>query len=250
MTASKIGDGMLIVALPLQTLRIHGGVHPALAIASIEAAPFVLAVLVSLAAGSGTRHRSPRAVVVADCVLRAATFAGLAVLAMAGRLPLPIMGLALLFGSALRLVATSNQRLIATELAGERGRFAANGLLGMSDGVALYVAGPALGGVLAVAASPGFVLLVEAVTFMVLLGIALRVPTPSEAPATPQATPASGWTIMRRRPAVAWLLAIVVVFDLFYMPTEVALPAAVVALILLMSDAGRSNASDWNRQEN
>jgi hypothetical protein len=29
-----------------------------------------------------------------------------------------------------------------------------------------------------------------------------------------------------------------------------ALPAAVVALILLMTDAARSSGTDWNRQEN
>lgn len=51
--ASNIGDGMDVIALPLLTLRIHGPVNPAMAVALVSAAPFTLAVAVSLIFGLG-----------------------------------------------------------------------------------------------------------------------------------------------------------------------------------------------------
>ena len=89
---SKIGDGMVIVALPLQTLRVHGRVNPALAISLIEAAPYALAVAVSLRFGLGRRRFRPRALMLADCLLRCLVLTGVAALAMAGRLPLWALG--------------------------------------------------------------------------------------------------------------------------------------------------------------
>ncbi len=91
---SKIGDGMVIVALPLQTLRIHDGLNPAIAISLIEAAPYTLAVAVSLFFGLGRRRFRPRALMLTDCVLRFAVFTGVAVLALAQVLPLWLLGVA------------------------------------------------------------------------------------------------------------------------------------------------------------
>ncbi len=225
---SKAGDGMVIVALPLQTLRVHGGLSPALAVALIEAAPYALAVAVSLVVGLGHRRFRPRALLATDCVLRFAVLTGVALLALADALPLWLLGVALFAGSGLRLLASSGRRLIATGLAGEEGRFAANGLLGTSDSVTAYVIGPVLGGILATAVSPGFVLLLDGLSFVALLVVVLVAVPPGTSEAAEGTAPsASGWMILRRIPVTAWLFAVVIFFNLFYMPVEVALPLLV-----------------------
>ncbi|HVV21790.1 MAG TPA: MFS transporter [Pseudonocardiaceae bacterium] len=225
---SSVGDGMAVVALPLLALRVRGGVDPALAIALISAAPYVVAVALSLLFGLGRRRFRPRQVLVVDCTTRFVVLTGVALLALTDMLPLWTLGVALLVGSGLRLLALSSRRLVATELAGERGRFAVNGLLGTGDSLATYVIGPALGGVLATAISPGFVLLLDGASFLGLLVVTVAVVPAIIGRATdPTATPTSGWAILRRVPVVAWLLVIVFCFDLFYMPLEVALPLLV-----------------------
>jgi hypothetical protein len=169
--ASKIGDGMDVVALPLLTLRIHGTVNPALAVALVSAAPYTLAVAVSLVFGLGRRRFRPRSLLMADCLVRFVVFTAVALLALVGVLPLWALGVALFAGSGLRLLALSSRRPVAAGLAGERGRFAVNGLLGTGDSLAVYIIGPVLGGVLATAVSPGFVLLLDGVSFLGLIAV-------------------------------------------------------------------------------
>jgi hypothetical protein len=50
---ANVGTGMIIVAMPVQTLSIHGSVPPAIAIGLVEAAPFVLSTILALAIGLG-----------------------------------------------------------------------------------------------------------------------------------------------------------------------------------------------------
>jgi hypothetical protein len=42
-----VGTGMILVAMPVQTLAIHGSAPKAIAIGLVEAAPFVLSTIVS-----------------------------------------------------------------------------------------------------------------------------------------------------------------------------------------------------------
>lgn len=225
---SKIGDGMVVVALPLETLRIHGRLNSAIAISLIEAAPYTLAVALSLVFGLGRRRFRPRALILTDCALRFVVFTGVAVLALGQVLPLWVLGAALFAGSALRLLASSSRRLIATGMSDEPSRFAVNALLGTSDSLALYVAGPVLGGVLAVAVSPAFVLLLDGASFLILLLVVLiAVPAGTSEIANNSADTQSGWTILRHVPVAAWLFIVVFFFNLFYMPVEVALPLLV-----------------------
>src|SRR5499426_1739252 len=85
---SDIGTGMLIVAMPVQTLSIHGNVPKAIAIGLVEAAPFVLSTIFALFIGLGRVRVPPRTLLVADCVLRSVTFATLGALAVSDRLTL------------------------------------------------------------------------------------------------------------------------------------------------------------------
>lgn len=56
----------------------------------MEAAPFVLSTVLALAVGLGRVRVPPRTLLVADCVLRSLTFTALGVLAVTGRLTLPV----------------------------------------------------------------------------------------------------------------------------------------------------------------
>lgn len=226
---SKVGDGMLLVVLPLLVLRTYAGDRPAIAIGLVSAAPFALSVAVSLWFGLGRRRFAPRAVLLSDSALRACTISGAAILALADQLTLWLLGTVLLLGSCLRLIAASGRRLVATAMGGERGRFAVNGLLGTSDSLALYVIGPALGGVLIAASTPALVLLVSGLTYLALLvAVALAVPSSAGATTTSGAQPsASGWAVLRAVPVAAALFGVVSAFNLFYMPVEIVLPLLV-----------------------
>jgi MFS family permease len=222
---SQIGDGMIVVALPLETLRIRGRINPALAVALIEAAPYLLAVAVSLIFGLGRRRFRPRRLLITDSGLRCLVFSGLAALAFAHTLSLGVLAIALFLGSALRLLGASSRRLIATGMVDDNSRFAVNGLLGTSSSLAAYIVGPALGGLLVSITSPAVVLLVDGISFLALLIIGLTVVPNETTESTNDET--TGWRILRRVPIAAWLLAVVFLFNLFYMPVEVALPLLV-----------------------
>jgi MFS family permease len=213
--------------MPLQTLSIHGNVPKAIAIGMVEAAPFVLSTLVSLAVGLGRIRLSPRTLLIADCVLRSLTFATLGLLAVTEHLTLPVLIVGLLFGATFRIAGSSSRRLLATSIAGDAGRFAANGLLGLNATFALYIVGPVLGGVIVASTSPGAALFFDAFGALILLAAVLAsVPRGGEdadALRRPR-TRESGWRILRRRPVAARLLVVEFFFNFFYMPIEVALP--------------------------
>ena len=221
---ANVGTGMLVVAMPVQTLRIRGSVPAALAIGMVAAAPFVLATVVALAVGLGRVRVAPRTLLLADCVLRAVTFGLLGSLAVTGRLTLPVLVGGLLAGAAGRMVGSSSRRVLATSLAGERDRFAVNGLLGLNSNVALYVLGPVVGGIVVAAVGAGAALFADAGGALLLLAAVLRVVPRTVAVQQERRGAPSGWRILLRRPVAARLLVVVFFFNLLYMPIEVALP--------------------------
>lgn len=224
---ANVGTGMILVAMPVQTLSIHGDVPKAIAIGMVEAAPFVLSTALSLAIGLGRVRIPPRTLLLADCVLRSLTFACLGLLALTDRLTLPVLIVGLLLGATFRMAGSSSRRLLATSMVTDTGRFAVNGLLGVNATFALYVAGPVVGGVIVAATSPGVALLADVGGALILL-VAVLVSVPRavkdhDAPRRP-ASRESGWRILRRRPVAARLLVVEFFFNFFYMPIEVALP--------------------------
>lgn len=224
---ANVGTGMIIVAMPVQTLSIHGTVPKAIAIGLVEAAPFVLSTILALAIGLGRVRVPPRTLLIADCALRSLTFATLGVLAVTEHLTLPVLIVGLLFGATFRMAGSSSRRLLATSIAGETGRFAVNGLLGLNATFALYIVGPVLGGVIVASTSAGVALFFDACGALILL-VAVLVSVPRavrdrDALRRPRAHE-SGWRILRRRPVAARLLVVEFFFNFFYMPIEVALP--------------------------
>jgi hypothetical protein len=209
---ANVGTGMILVAMPVQTLAIHGSVPKAIAIGMVEAAPFVLSTILALAIGLGRVRAAPRTLLFADCVLRSLTFGTLGFLSVTGRLTLPVLIAGLLFGATFRMAGSSSRRLLATSPAGERGRFAVNGLLGLNTTFALYVAGPVLGGVIVATTTAGVALLFDACAALAML-TAVRASVPSARDAEPRASRESGWRILRRRPVAARLLAVEFFFN-------------------------------------
>ena len=224
---ANVGDGAVITALPLLTLRIRGDVPAPLAISAAEAAPYVLATALAFAIGLTKVRIPPRASIIADCLLRGVVLAGLGLLAMADAITLPVLIVGLLVGSVLRMVGISSRRLVVTGLVDPADRLAANGLLGTSQSLAAYAIGPVVGGVLATATNPGVALLLDGAAQVLLLAAAVFV-TPSTAGSVEgDRIPASGLRILRRLPLAARLLVVVFGFNFFYMPVEVALPLLV-----------------------
>ncbi len=221
---ANIGTGMLIVAMPIQTLSIHGTVPKAIAIGLVEAAPFVLSTILALAIGLGRVHVPPRTLLIADCLLRSLTFACLGVLAVTGLLTLPVLIVGLLCGAMVRMAGSSSRRVLATSIAGPDGQFAVNGLIGLNATFALYIAGPALGGIIVATTNAGVALFFDACGALVLLAaVLISVPRTTKDPDTPRQQ-LSGWRILRRRPVAARLLFVEFFFNFLYMPIEVALP--------------------------
>ncbi|GAA4080056.1 MFS transporter [Nonomuraea soli] len=228
------GTGMIIVAMPVQTLAIHGDVPKAIAIGLVEAAPFILSTLLALAIGLGRVTIAPRVLLIADCLFRSVTFTVLGALALTGRLTLPVLIFGLLAGSVFRMAGSSSRRLLATSLAGESGQFAVNGLLGLNATFALYIVGPVLGGLIVATTSAGVALVCDAAGALILLAaVLLAVPRSSrEASSEERGAGAgrgvrgveSGWRILRRRPVAARLLVVEFFFNFLYMPIEIALP--------------------------
>lgn len=224
---ASVGTGMILVAMPVQTLSIHGSVPKALAIGMVEAAPFVLSTVLALSIGLGRVRIPPRTLLVADCMLRALTFAWLGLLALTDRLTLPILVAGLLLGATFRMAGSSSRRLLATSMVDGAGRFAVNGLLGLNTTFALYIVGPVLGGLIAASTSPGVALICDAAGALILLAtVVAAVPRTVKAQNAVKRPPLheSGWHILRRRPVAARLLFVEFFFNFLYMPVEIALP--------------------------
>ncbi|MGV9379038.1 MFS transporter [Nonomuraea sp. NPDC003707] len=171
---ANISTGMILVAMPVQTLRIHGDIPPAIAVGMVEAAPFLLSTVLALGIGLGRLRIPPRTLLLADCVLRALTFTGLGLAAVTDRLTLPVLVGGLLLGAAFRMAGASGRRLLVTSMAGESERYGVNGLLGLNSNVALYVLGPVAGGLMVAADGPGAVLFVDACGALLLMACVLR----------------------------------------------------------------------------
>ncbi|MEV4362487.1 MFS transporter [Nonomuraea sp. NPDC049625] len=171
---ANISTGMILVAMPVQTLRIHGDIPPAIAVGMVEAAPFLLSTVLALGIGLGRVRTPPRTLLLADCVLRALTFTGLGLAAVTDRLTLPVLVGGLLLGAAFRMAGASGRRLLVTSMASESERYGVNGLLGLNSNVALYVLGPVAGGLMMAADGPGAVLFVDACGALLLMACVLR----------------------------------------------------------------------------
>ncbi|GLZ76291.1 hypothetical protein Afil01_10980 [Actinorhabdospora filicis] len=220
---SAFGDGMSMVAVAWLAVHIapegQAGLWTGLAVGAYALpTPLGAALLAPL------MRRLPAARLVAsDATLRAVTLGTVGVLAVTGSLA-PIALVVLLAVSALlHAWGNAGTYTLIAEVLPEEDRVAGNALLSTFS-QASFVAGPALAGGLTALSGPGWVIVVDAVSFAVLAVAAATVKTRRE---THESAPTGGWRAVLDRPRLLGLIAVTCAFFFLYGPVEVALPVHV-----------------------
>jgi MFS family permease len=163
-TISIAGNGMFMVALPLEVLRItHSPVDLALVVAA-RLAPWVVLLLVG---GTVVDRFSRRAVMLASdmtCGLALAVFTVLAIL-HAERMPV-LVALSVVMGAASAFFRPASTAIVR-DILPARLLMPANSLSTLSESLAQFLAGPLLGGVLIATAGATWAFGIDAATFAV-----------------------------------------------------------------------------------
>jgi MFS family permease len=181
----------------------------------------------ALALGRYLRHRPARALVLADCALRAGFLGAIVVLSAGGALS-PAAYVALLAGSSLLTSwGRAGEYTMLAELGGEDGRLAANSLASAQVWLATII-GPALAGLLLVRIAPGWLLALDAASFAFLGTQAWRTHTTTRTADEPVDAHAaeSGFRLLRRSDLLG-LIVLTWFFFFLYGPVEDALPVYV-----------------------
>jgi MFS family permease len=236
-TISAFGDGVTTVALAFAVLGIT---NSPTALGLVIAAKQASAAAITVAAGV-LADRLPR-----HLVLVAAALVQGGVQAVAGTLLITghatvwmLVVLALVFGLADGFVIPTSQGLIPLVVSAVRLQ-QANALLGLSRSI-LGVLGPAVGGVLVAAGSPGGALLVDAASFGAGAILMLRVRIPkrddSVVPEPFLSELREGWNEFRRQ---TWIWTTIVFFGIGNFASM-----SVIVLGPLVSKEHYSGASTW-----
>jgi MFS family permease len=210
-TISALGDGVTTVALAFAVLQITD--RPA-ALGLVIAARQASAAAITVAAGVWADRLPRHLVLVAAATVQGAVQAVAGTLVVTGHATVWMLAvLALVFGLADGFVIPTSQGLIPAVVSPVRLQ-QANALLGLSRSI-LGVAGPALGGVLVAAGSPGSALLVDAASFGVAALLLLRLSLPRRAdhvePEPFFAELRAGWNEFRRQ---TWIWTTIVFFGI------------------------------------
>ena len=209
-TISALGDGVTTVALAFAVLHISSATALGLVIAARQVASAAITVAAGVWADRLPRHL----VLVAAATVQGAVQAIAGTLIVTGRAEVwMLVLLALTYGLADGFVIPTSQGLIPAVVSSTRLQ-QANALLGLSRSI-LGVLGPALGGVLVAAGSPGGALLVDAATFVAAAVLLLRVAIPAQAdhvePEPFFAELREGWNEFRRQ---TWIWTTIVFFGI------------------------------------
>ncbi|CAB4962720.1 unannotated protein [freshwater metagenome] len=181
LAVSLVGDGVWLVALAWQVIELGGGPLQLSLVTTLFGVGLVGCVLF---AGVVADRVPRRRIMVAADVARGATTLLLGTLALTGSLELwHLAAGALVIGSAEAFFVPAFTALVP-QLVPRGQLLAANGLEGVIRPLALQSAGPALGGLLVAAASPGAAMLLNAATYAISVAclMAMRsVPLPGDA---------------------------------------------------------------------
>jgi MFS family permease len=161
---STLGDGLVPVALAFAVIQTLDGSPTDLGIVlAAQTLPLVVFVL----AGGVWADRLPRQMVMlASDIVRCVVQATIAVLLLSGRAELwELIVLVAIYGTAQAFFQPAATGLVPATISKERLQ-QANALLGLSRSLA-FVVGPAVAGVIAAAANPGSVFVVDSATFAV-----------------------------------------------------------------------------------
>lgn len=211
-TISALGDGVTTIALAFAVLKISN--NSATAVGLVIAARQATAAAITVAAGVWADRLPRHLVLVAAALIQGTVQAIAGTLIVTGHAQVwMLIVLALAFGLADGFVIPTSQGLIPLVVSSTRLQ-EANALLGLSRSI-LGVLGPALGGVLVSAGSPGGALLVDAATFLAAAFLLLRVSIPARGDhAEPEPffhELREGWREFRRH---AWIWTTIVFFGI------------------------------------
>jgi MFS family permease len=225
--ASKLGDGMMLVVLPLLALRIRGDLSPAVAVSMALAAPHLLSLPLALWLGLRGARWDPKKVIAIDSTLRFAVMASLAALAAFDILTLWLLAVAMLLGSALRATAAASRRVLATGVVADEERLSVNSILSVNDSSAIYILGPTVGALLVATVDPWLPMVLNAGGFLVLLAALTGLATPPGTVGSRDHHQQSGWKIIRA--TSLWrLLSVAFGYNLLYGPVAVIIPLFVL----------------------
>lgn len=255
MTASLIGDGMLLVALSWHVYDLFGVPSAMSAVGVALSLPQVATLLLG---GVVSDRFDPRRVMLCSDVVRGLAMAALAALSVTGTLSSlwMLIGLTAVYGAAAGFFGPAFDALVP-QIVPEEDLVAANSLDQFVRPAGLQIFGPMLGGVAIAAVGAGWAFAADAGTFAVSVGcllamrraVAIR---PAEAAAEQPAE--SLWQEMRegigyvRKHIWLWgtFLSATFTYLLFVGPTEVLLPYVVktelggsaTALSLILTSGG------------
>src|SRR5262245_10019947 len=210
-TISGLGDGISVVALVFAVLQVSDS---AIALGLVLAARQIADAAIVLAAGVWAdrfpRHLVLIAVAVVQGVVQAIT--GTLVLTDSATIPM-LVGLQAVYGLAEGFYLPASTGLIPETISSGRLQ-EANALLGLSRN-ATRIVGPAIGGAIVAAGSPGSALLIDAASFALgaLLLVPLRLPRRDEAVESKSffRELRQGWNEFRRQ---TWIWTTIVFFGI------------------------------------
>lgn len=212
---SALGDRMVPIALAFAVLGLTDSPSD---LGYVLGGQTIATLALVLFGGVFGDRLSRRTVMVTCDVSRAAVQMATAVLLLTETAEVwELVVLAAMYGAATAFAMPATTGLLPATVAPER-LHQANALFRLSRSTAT-IAGPAFAGVLLAIGSPGFVLAVDALTFLVSAGCLVRLRLVEEPDVDPCAAPASvfrdlaaGWQAIRSR---SWLLLSIVYFGLF-----------------------------------
>jgi predicted MFS family arabinose efflux permease len=217
---SRTGDQLTTIALLWFVLDLTGSsVAVGLVVLCAGLPPVVTGPLL----GRVLDRWSPRRVMIADNLARAALVAAIPTLHWLGRLNLPLVyGLSLAAG-ALIPATDVGVRVALPRLIDQARLEHANALLSIGDQVSALV-GPAAGGLLVAQLGAPPVLLLDAVSFVAMAALVWPLPDSPATATTPPPASGSGTRILLRNPTVRTVFGLTLVYFLAYGPLEPALP--------------------------
>jgi MFS family permease len=238
---SVLGDRITPVAIAFAVLGLGSATDLGLVMAA-GGIPFAL---FALAGGVWADRVGRRKVMLASDVVRAASQTATALLLLTGTAEVWMLAvLAFVYGTAAAVFMPALIGLIPQTVSQARLQ-EANGLLALTRSIA-SVAGPALAGVLVVAAGSGEAIAVDAATFAVsALCLARMRPSVELAPVAASAEPEpflaglrGGWNEVRSRTWLMWGLIAMSVYHVFVLP-------AVFVLGPALAERELDGASSW-----
>jgi MFS family permease len=221
---SSLGDGMSFVAVAWLAIELAPPGTAGLWVGGAVAAYTLPGVVGALVFGRRLRRVPARRLLLVDNTVRGVFIGAIPLAWLAGLLTPPLYVGLLAVSSLLHAWGNAGKYTLLAELLPEEQRLAANTLVSSLD-FAATIAGPAIAGVLVTYVSSALVLGLDALTYVFLAVLVLRLRLPESGHASPVEEAArGGFALLRSHPELLGLLALTWFFNFLYGPVEVALP--------------------------